>query len=75
MASSMYELAKNYRGGNMKAIVDLQEKEIDLSKDGYTAIKHQQEVGGDYFESIGEIVMGDESELLSKKDSTEEEQF
>jgi len=35
----------------------------------------QQEVGGDYFESIGEIVMGDESELLSKKDSTEEEQF
>jgi len=75
MASSMYELAKNYKGGNMKAIVDLQEKEIDLSKDGYTAIKHQQEVGGDYFESIGEIVMGDESELLSKKDSTEEEQF
>jgi isocitrate lyase len=75
MASSMYELAKNYKGGNMKAIVDLQEKEIDLSKDGYTAIKHQQEVGGDYFESIGEIVMGNESELLSKKDSTEEEQF
>ena len=75
MASSMYELAKNYKGGNMKAIVDLQEKEIDLSKDGYTAIKHQQEVGGDYFDSIGEIVMGDESELLSKKDSTEEEQF
>src|SRR5210317_2593894 len=75
MASSMYELAKNYKGGNMKAIVDLQEHEINLSKDGYTAIKHQQEVGGDYFESIGEIVMGDESELLSKKDSTEEEQF
>ena len=75
MASSMYELAKNYKGGNMKAIVDLQEKEIGLSKDGYTAIKHQQEVGGDYFESIGEIVMGNESELLSKKDSTEEEQF
>jgi isocitrate lyase len=75
MASSMYELAKNYKGGNMKAIVDLQEHEINLSKDGYTAIKHQQEVGGDYFESIGEIVMGSKSELLSKKDSTEEEQF
>ena len=59
----------------MKAIVDLQEHEINLSKEGYTAIKHQQEVGGDYFESIGEIIMGNDSELLSKKDSTEETQF
>ena len=75
MASSMYELAKNYKGGNMKAIVDLQKNELELSKDGYTAIKHQQEVGGDYYESIGEIVMGSDSKLLSKKDSTEEEQF
>jgi len=75
MASSMYELAKNYKGGNMKAIVDLQKNELELSKDGYTAIKHQQEVGGDYYESIGEIVMGSDSKLLSKKDSTEEQQF
>ena len=75
LASSMYELANNYKGGNMKAIVDLQKHELGLSKNGYTAIKHQQEVGGDYFESIGEIVMGNESELLSKKDSTEETQF
>ena len=71
----MYNLANNYKGGNMKAIVDLQEYELKLSKEGYTAIKHQQEVGGDYFESIGEIVMGDDSELLSKKNSTEETQF
>src|SRR6056300_272760 len=75
MASSMYELAKNYKGGNMKAIVDLQKNELELSKDGYTAIKHQQEDGGDYYESIGEIVMGSDSKLLSKKDSTEEQQF
>ena len=53
----------------------MQEYELKLSKEGYTAIKHQQEVGGDYFESIGEIVMGDDSELLSKKNSTEETQF
>jgi len=71
----MYELASNYKGGNMKAIVDLQEHELNLSRNGYTAIKHQQEVGGDYFESIGEIIMGNNSELLSKKDSTEENQF
>ena len=75
MASSMYELAKNYKGGNMKAIVDLQKHELNLAKDGYTAIKHQQEVGGNFYESIGEIIMGSESELLSIKDSTEEEQF
>lgn len=75
MSSSMYNLANNYKGGNMKAIVDLQEYELKLSKEGYTAIKHQQEVGGDYFESIGEIVMGNDSELLSKKNSTEETQF
>ena len=75
MASSMYELASNYKGGNMKAIVDLQKHELDLSEQGYTAIKHQQEVGGDYFEAIGEIIMGNDSELLSKKDSTEETQF
>ena len=75
MSSAMYELASNYKGGNMKAIVDLQEHELNLSRNGYTAIKHQQEVGGDYFESIGEIIMGNNSELLSKKDSTEENQF
>ena len=75
MSSSMYNLANNYKGGNMKAIVDLQEYELELSKEGYTAIKHQQEVGGDYFESIGEIVMGNDSDLLSKKNSTEETQF
>jgi isocitrate lyase len=75
MSSAMYDLALNYKGGNMKAIVDLQEYEMNLTKEGYTAIKHQQEVGGDYFESIGEIIMGNDSNLLSKKDSTEETQF
>lgn len=75
MASSMYKLAKDYKGGNMQAIVNLQKYEVELSKKGYTAIKHQQEVGGDYYEAVGEIVMGSDSDLLSKKDSTEETQF
>ena len=75
LASSMYELAKNYKGGDMSAIVSLQEKEIELSKEGYTAIKHQQEVGSNYYETIGEVLLGEESELLSTKDSTETDQF
>ncbi len=75
MASSMYELASNYKGGNMKAFVDLQKKEIELEKEGYTATKHQQEVGSNYYERLGEIILGKDSELLSEKDSTENTQF
>ena len=59
----------------MSAIVSLQEKEMQLSEEGYTAIKHQQEVGGNYYETVGEILLGEESGLLSTKDSTESDQF
>ena len=75
LASSMYDLASKYRGGNMSAIIELQAFEKNLSKDGYTGIKHQQEVGGNYYEKIGEALLGDDSDLLSKKDSTENTQF
>ena len=75
MASSMYDLANKYKGGNMNAIIELQKFETNLSKEGYTGIKHQQEVGGDYYEKIGEALLGEESDLLSKKDSTENTQF
>jgi isocitrate lyase len=75
LASSMYDLANKYKGGNMNAIIELQQFEKDLSKDGYTGMKHQQEVGGNYYEKIGEALLGDESELLSEKDSTENTQF
>ncbi len=56
-------------------LIELQQFEKDLSKDGYTGIKHQQEVGGNYYEKIGEALLGDDSELLSEKDSTESTQF
>ena len=75
MASSMYDLANKYKGGNMNAIIELQKFETNLSKEGYTGIKQQQEVGGDYYEKIGEALLGEESDLLSKKDSTENTQF
>ena len=69
MASSMYDLANKYKGGNMNAIIELQKFETNLSKEGYTGIKHQQEVGGDYYEKIGEALLGEESDLLSKNQS------
>jgi isocitrate lyase len=75
LASSMYDLANKYKGGNMNAIIELQQFEKDLSKDGYTGMKHQQEVGGNYYEKIGEALLGDDAELLSEKDSTENTQF
>ncbi len=75
LASSMYDLANKYKGGNMSAIIELQEFEKKLSKEGYTGIRHQQEVGGNYYEKIGEALLGENSELLSKKDSTENTQF
>ena len=71
----MYELAINYKGGDMRAFVELQEKEIELEKRGYTGTKHQQEVGSNYYEQVGEIILGQDSELLSEKDSTENTQF
>ena len=50
-------------------------KEMELEKKGYTATKHQQEVGSGYYEKVGEIILGEDSELLSEKDSTENTQF
>lgn len=75
LSSSMYQLGKEFKGGDMSAIVKLQELGFKLSEEGYTAIKHQQEVGGNYYETIGEILLGENSNLLTTKDSTETEQF
>ena len=75
LSSSMYQLGKEFKGGDMSAIVKLQELGFNLSEEGYTGIKHQQEVGGNYYETIGEILLGENSNLLSTKDSTETEQF
>ena len=75
LSSSMYQLGKEFKGGDMSAIVKLQKLGFKLSEEGYTAIKHQQEVGGNYYETIGEILLGENSNLLSTKDSTETEQF
>jgi len=75
MISSFYELGASFKEINMEAIANLQLKETQMSEIGYTGLKHQQEVGSNYYELVGEALLGDESELLSKNDSTENTQF
>jgi isocitrate lyase len=72
---SMFELARGYAGEGMTAYVRLQEDEFALEADGYTATKHQREVGAGYFDLVAEAVSGGESSTLALKGSTEEGQF
>tara|TARA_Y100001958_G_C21217999_1_gene543366 strand:- start:630 stop:1925 length:1296 start_codon:yes stop_codon:yes gene_type:complete len=73
--TSMFELAMNYKGGNMSAYVELQQKEFELEKDGFTSVKHQREVGAGYFDTISTIITGGDASTLALEGSTEEEQF
>jgi isocitrate lyase len=71
---SMFELAKGYSVNDMSAYVELQEKEFAAEKDGYTATKHQREVGAGYFDLVATAI-DPEAETLALKGSTEEEKF
>ena len=71
---SMFELSENYRDNGMTGFVDLQEKEFAAQERGFTAVKHQREVGASYFDKIGQVVTGS-SNLSAIEGSTEEEQF
>jgi isocitrate lyase len=71
---SMFELAQGYAERDMSAYVELQEKEFAAEKVGYTATKHQREVGAGYFDLIATAI-DPEAETLALKGSTEEEQF
>ena len=70
----MFELAKGYAERDMAAYVELQEREFAAEKDGYTATKHQREVGAGYFDMVATAI-DPEAETLALKGSTEEEQF
>jgi isocitrate lyase len=72
---SMFELARGYAAGGMSAYVELQEREFALEEHGYTATRHQREVGAGYFDGVLEAVTGGESSTLALKGSTEEAQF
>ena len=71
---SMFELSENYRDNGMAGFVDLQEKEFAAQVRGFTAVKHQREVGASYFDQIGQVCTGS-TDLSAMEGSTEEEQF
>ena len=72
---SMFQLAKGYRESQMSAYVNLQQAEFAAEKDGYTATKHQREVGAGYFDDVTQTVSAGQSSVTAMKGSTEEEQF
>ena len=72
---SMFELAKGYNENQMTAYVKLQEAEFSSEKDGYTATKHQREVGTGYFDTVTQVIQGGTSSTTALTGSTEEEQF
>jgi isocitrate lyase len=72
---SMFELARGYAEEGMTAYVRLQEREFELEAEGYTATRHQREVGAGYFDQVAQAVSGGESSTLALKGSTEEQQF
>ncbi len=71
---SMFELSENYRDNGMTGFVDLQEKEFAAQVRGFTAVKHQREVGASYFDQIGQICTGS-TDLSAMEGSTEQGQF
>jgi isocitrate lyase len=73
--ASMFELAHAYAAENMTAYVRLQEREFEMEELGYTATRHQREVGAGYFDTIATIVSGGTASTLALRGSTEEEQF
>ena len=70
---SMFELADGYAAHGMSAYVELQEREFDLEERGYTATRHQREVGAGYFDALLQAL--GESSTLALSGSTEEAQF
>jgi isocitrate lyase len=72
--AGMFELAHRYAADHMPAYVELQQREFALEDDGYTATRHQAEVGAGYFDLVAQAV-SPESSTLALKGSTEEAQF
>jgi isocitrate lyase len=72
---SMFELAYGYARDNMSAFVELQQKEFAAAEKGFTAVKHQREVGTSYFDEITTVVTGGKASTTALHGSTEDEQF
>ncbi len=73
--ASMFDLARKYRDGGMKAYAELQEAEFGLQSQGYTAVRHQREVGAGYFDEVSMVISRQGSSTTALAGSTEEAQF
>jgi len=73
--ASMFELALGYRDHGMAAYSELQEAEFALEEYGYTATKHQREVGTGYFDEVAQVISGGMSSTTALAESTEMAQF
>ncbi|MBO9128709.1 isocitrate lyase [Bacillus sp. 165] len=71
----MFELARGYKERGMAAYSELQQAEFDAEQYGYSATRHQREVGTGYFDQVAQVVTGGTSSTTALKGSTEEEQF
>ena len=71
----MFNLAHGYARRQMSAFVELQEAEFAAADKGFTAVKHQREVGTGYFDAVTQTIQGGNSSTVALKGSTEEEQF
>jgi isocitrate lyase len=72
---SMFNLAHGYARSQMSAFVELQEAEFAAAERGFTAVKHQREVGTGYFDAVTQAIQNGQSSTTALKGSTEEEQF
>ncbi len=71
----MFELARKYRDHGMAAYTELQQAEFASEQYGYTATRHQREVGTGYFDEVSQVITGGTSSTTALKGSTEAEQF
>jgi isocitrate lyase len=75
VALSMFELARAYRERGMSAYVELQQREFAAEDLGYTATKHQREVGAGYFDQVAQAIAGGSVSTAALAGSTEQQQF
>jgi len=73
--AAMFELASGFAERGMPAYVELQQRELAMEADGYTATRHQREVGTGYFDAVARAISGDAAETLAMAGSTERAQF
>jgi len=71
----MFELARGYRERGMAAYSELQQAEFASEQHGYTATRHQREVGTGYFDEVAQVIAGGMASTMALAGSTEEEQF